>query len=93
MSEIARLRDAAAPTDRLLDGRARTHGDYACVSAVYVDLLGALANGAADLSPAQRTAVDMIAMKMARIVCGDPGHADHWDDIAGYAFLAKRSAF
>lgn len=39
--------------------------------------------------PMQREALDMIATKMSRIVCGDPQHEDHWDDIAGYAFLGK----
>lgn len=31
----------------------------------------------------------MILAKIARIVSGDPNHADHWDDIAGYALLGK----
>lgn len=39
--------------------------------------------------PMQKEALDMIATKMSRVVCGDPSHADHWDDIAGYAFLGK----
>jgi len=30
----------------------------------------------------------MISVKLARIVNGDPLHADHWRDIAGYATLA-----
>ena len=32
----------------------------------------------------------MIAMKMARIVCGNPYHKDSWDDIAGYATLISK---
>lgn len=39
--------------------------------------------------PMQKEALDMIATKMSRIVSGDPMHEDHWDDIAGYAFLGK----
>ena len=39
--------------------------------------------------PMQKEALDMIATKMSRIVCGDPSHVDHWDDIGGYAYLGK----
>lgn len=39
----------------------------------------------------QREALDMIAVKIARILNGDPNYADSWHDIAGYATLiAKR---
>lgn len=31
-----------------------------------------------------REAVDMIAVKLARIGTGDPTYLDNWDDIAGY---------
>jgi hypothetical protein len=41
------------------------------------------------LDPGQREALDMIAVKISRILAGDPNHADHWDDIAGYAYLGK----
>jgi len=41
---------------------------------------------------AQGEAIHMICVKLARIVCGDPNHADHWDDIAGYARLGKGEA-
>jgi hypothetical protein len=37
----------------------------------------------------QREALDMILTKVSRILEGDPAHADHWDDIAGYAFLGR----
>lgn len=41
------------------------------------------------LQPYQREAIDMIAVKLSRILCGNPDEPDHWDDIAGYAFLGK----
>jgi hypothetical protein len=31
----------------------------------------------------------MIAVKVARILNGDAACVDHWDDIAGYAYLAR----
>lgn len=34
-------------------------------------------------------ALDMIAHKMARILCGDPEHVDAWHDIQGYAKLVE----
>jgi hypothetical protein len=38
----------------------------------------------------QREALDYIAGKLSRILSGQPGHADHFRDIAGYAELAAR---
>jgi hypothetical protein len=40
-----------------------------------------------NLNNADREALEMIAHKIARILSGDPDHADHWVDIAGYATL------
>ena len=37
----------------------------------------------------QRDALEMIAVKMSRIVNGDPDYSDNWADIAGYATLVK----
>lgn len=34
--------------------------------------------------PAQQEALDLIATKLSRILCGDPYHVDSWRDIAGY---------
>lgn len=73
----------------MVTARERTHGDFTLVAAVAAemrDLLRAQPRWA-DMLVGQREALDMIALKMARIVCGDPGHLDHWDDIAGYAEL------
>jgi hypothetical protein len=35
----------------------------------------------------QREALDMIAVKIGRIMNGNPNYADSWVDIAGYAML------
>jgi hypothetical protein len=32
-----------------------------------------------------KEALDMICLKMSRILVGDFNHMDHWDDIIGYA--------
>lgn len=36
-----------------------------------------------------REALEMIAAKSARILCGDPTHLDSWRDIEGYAKLVS----
>lgn len=43
------------------------------------------------LNVEQQEALDLIAVKISRILSGDPMHADHWHDIAGYATLAERA--
>jgi hypothetical protein len=35
----------------------------------------------------QQEALEMICVKMARIMNGDPNYVDNWHDIAGYATL------
>ena len=40
-----------------------------------------------NLGVSQEEALDMIALKISRIVCGAPYYKDNWVDIAGYATL------
>ncbi len=69
--------------------RGETHGDYDRMSQVIQEIKGALRDGPKwdSMSCAQREALELIATKIGRIVCGDPNHPDHWADIAGYANL------
>jgi len=76
----------------LLKDREKTHGDFSTVAylaqVIKTDLrVGG--NSWDDLSAHQQEALDMIATKMARIVCGDFTAVDHWLDIEGYARLAR----
>lgn len=48
-------------------------------------------DGYIDMSSAHREALDMIAHKLGRIICGDPNYADSWHDIAGYAILGEQA--
>ena len=70
----------------LTDKRGMTHGSWrqtaGCTQAIETALL---IWRTADLKPYHREALHQIAVKMARINCGDPDFPDHWDDIAGYA--------
>ena len=73
----------------LIAEREVTHGDFPA-KARFIQafkLMIRTAEGYDDLSPAQRESLDMIAVKIGRILFGNPDHPDHWDDIAGYAQL------
>lgn len=71
----------------ILKDRQRTHGDYPKIAEI-VSTMSVHAGSANHLiDPLMRHAMTMIFTKIARIHCGDPHHADHWRDIAGYATL------
>ena len=76
----------------LTDERHRTHGDWREQSAISYNLKSVMrsSGGWDQLTTEQSEALDMIAVKISRIVAGNPNHDDHWDDIAGYAFLGKQ---
>ena len=76
----------------LLRDREKTHGDFSTVAYLAQVIKTDLREGGNnwdDLAANQQEALDMIATKMARIVCGDFTAADHWLDIEGYARLAR----
>lgn len=76
----------------ILSERGKVYGSFSDVSSVYCGIKNALDNGVnRDVNPRFDAALDMIAMKMARIVCGDPTHVDNFLDIAGYATLVVKS--
>ena len=80
-----------AGAEALTNERKNTHGDWRQQARVGVKLDVAVQDspGYDSLPTHQRKAIDMILVKVSRIVSGDPGHDDHWDDIAGYAYLGK----
>ena len=42
------------------------------------------------LDPDMKEALEMISLKVARILNGDADVTDHWHDIAGYARLVEK---
>lgn len=79
----------------LTNERKSTHGDWKQQSDMahrlksemhFTRIEGA---GWDNLTASQKEALDMIAVKISRILCGNPNEPDHWDDIAGYAYLGK----
>jgi hypothetical protein len=80
--------------DRLLEERGAVHGDFtvhARVTQVLKSVIGQeLQLARKVLTFEAQESLDMITHKIGRIVAGDPSHADHWDDIAGYATLVSQ---
>ena len=79
------------PLGKLLDKRAEQYGSFMASANVAIRLKGVMHNAIAQqdlhLAPDQLLALDMIAVKVSRILTGNPSHIDSWVDIAGYAKL------
>jgi hypothetical protein len=86
------------PTEALLEERGRTHGPWSIHARITSRLKDVLSDECRDrclrgqqpLTPEQRESLDMIMHKVGRIVAGQAGYHDHWDDIAGYAKLCSK---
>lgn len=73
-----------------LDQRAALYGNFLRQASIACDLKGIMRSHidwTEQLAPDQREALEMICVKLARIVNGNPNYADSWVDIAGYAQL------
>lgn len=89
-------------TETPLNERAKTHGNFkynANISQrlkrlfrVGFDVSGTLVStGFHKMPDAQQEALEMIALKLSRILSGQASFKDHWDDIAGYAKLGSEA--
>jgi hypothetical protein len=79
-------------TDRILSEREQTHGlfrEVAGYSQAIKNVMRTSCNWTR-LDVAQAQALEVIADKVARILCGDPSFLDHWQDGAGYFELVVR---
>lgn len=83
-------------TDHQVPNRDEQHGGLAEVGRC-AQLIKAVMREAPNwkrgpLDSIEREGLDMIAHKIARILCGaDPYDPEHWTDIAGYAEAAMRA--
>lgn len=81
--------------ENILSERQKTSGDYARVARTSQAIQRVLAKGRnweqGSLTDEMTTSLQMIALKLARIVEGDCHHRDHFDDVAGYGLLAAQS--
>jgi hypothetical protein len=77
----------------ILESRQSTHGDFGFQSAMAQKLKKTIRQGEkwGQISPPQRESLEMILVKVSRIVNGNPKHKDHWDDIGGYARQGKEN--
>jgi hypothetical protein len=77
--------------DETLKDRKKTHGDFkdhASISQGLQEVMHTSRNWFA-LTSVQREGLTMIQHKIARILSGNPDHADHVIDIIGYATLMQ----
>jgi hypothetical protein len=77
----------------IINEREKTHGVYkstAAWSQSLKDMFRSSGNWAS-LNDGQREALEMIAVKLARLLNGNPQFPDHWDDLAGYGKLGSNS--
>ncbi len=78
--------------EALLVEREKTHGSFqrnADISQAFKNVFKTY--DYLTMSAVHREALDMIALKLSRILSGQAGFKDHWDDIAGYAKLASEA--
>ena len=72
-----------------LDERGKRYGNYLRQTEISNDLRTRMMNtpGWENLEVDQEDALTMIAVKLSRILNGDPFYSDNWVDISGYATL------
>jgi hypothetical protein len=79
-------------TQDILSDREQTHGAFREVAG-YSQAIKTLMRSSRNwqrLDVAQAQALEVVADKVARILCGDPSYLDHWQDGAGYFELVVR---
>lgn len=77
--------------ETILDERSKTHGSFEMNAQLSQGIKGVFHYGYMPVKVAHREALDMIALKLSRILSGQADFRDHWDDIAGYAKLASQA--
>jgi hypothetical protein len=77
--------------EQLVESREKTHGSFTSKAGFIQNMKHhARQTGGWDgMNVVQQEAFDAIICKLGRILTGNPNEPDHWDDIAGYAVLAK----
>jgi hypothetical protein len=85
-----RANGEAVTVPEILGERSITHGDFSANAAIAQKLKSVFRQSErwTSLSDVQQEALDLFALKLSRILSGDPNYPDHWADIAGYAQLA-----
>lgn len=74
-------------TQDILDERQSTHGSFTTCAEASQEIKRLIKYYDKGLHLTQKEALEMIAVKIARILNGGQNHQDSWQDIAGYALL------
>jgi len=80
-------------TTDLLNERQTTHGSFE-MNAIVAQRLRALFRECTSwhaLPDVQKESLDMIATKVSRILSGQGDFVGHWEDVEGYAALARKA--
>jgi hypothetical protein len=77
--------------DQTLAARGSRYGDFTDNARISQDLQNAMRRTPNwdTLDPVKQEALTVIALKISRILSGDPNYRDNWHDIAGYAQVAE----
>jgi hypothetical protein len=73
--------------DPLLVLKEKTNGDFQKTAIISQGIKSIIHSESGRLTFQQLEALECIALKIARILSGNPFEKDHWNDIAGYAHL------
>lgn len=78
-----------AEVGQTLEERGKRYGNYLHQTHISKTLQNRMrmAESYSSLATDQQDALEMIAVKISRILNGDPDYSDNWHDIAGYATL------
>lgn len=75
-------------TTEVLTERGSRYGNYLEQTKISHAIKEAMAGmWESNMQPDQLDCLEMIAVKLSRIINGDPDYGDNWRDIAGYATL------
>ena len=74
--------------EETLEQRGSEYGDWSIQASVSQGLKEIIRIGPSNLNRPQMESIDLILMKISRIVVGNPDNIDSWTDIIGYATLA-----
>ena len=79
------------PIGQTIAEREKTHGPWSSQSETAQQLKAVMRQSRnwPDLSASQAEALEMVAVKISRILNGDPNHLDSWHDLKGYGHLGK----
>lgn len=74
---------------QIIAGRSHENGDFTMTAEMSQNIKKSMHRSPnwEQMNNQTKESLDMIAMKMARIVEGNENKKDHWDDIIGYAKL------